>query len=159
MGEPCFSAIINIFFAVGGAMPIYEYRCSSCGFQKEYLRKVSDPLLSVCPACSNETFGKMLTSAGFHLKGGGWYVTDFKGSGARPAARTDGQSETVAKAEGKSETSSESKSEGKSESKSEGKSDSKSERKSEGKSDSKTVSRPAAAAAPTAPASTVNKAE
>ena len=68
-------------------MPIYEYRCSSCGFQKEYLQKVSDPLLSVCPECSQETFGKMLTAAGFQLKGGGWYVTDFKNSGAKPAAK------------------------------------------------------------------------
>ena len=71
-------------------MPIYEYRCSSCGFQKEYLQKVSDPLLSVCPECSKETFGKMLTAAGFQLKGGGWYATDFKHSGAsasEPRAR------------------------------------------------------------------------
>jgi putative FmdB family regulatory protein len=63
-------------------VPIYEYRCSSCGFQKEYLQKVSDPLLSVCPECSEETFAKMLTAAGFQLKGGGWYATDFKNSGA-----------------------------------------------------------------------------
>lgn len=80
-------------------MPIYEYRCSTCGFQKEYLRKVSDPLLSVCPECSKETFGKMLTAAGFQLKGGGWYATDFKNSGARPAAATAGKSETAGKAE------------------------------------------------------------
>lgn len=69
-------------------MPIYEYRCSSCGFQKEYLQKVSDPLLKVCPECSKETFGKMLTAAGFQLKGGGWYATDFKHSGSKPAAKT-----------------------------------------------------------------------
>ena len=123
-------------------MPIYEYRCSSCGFQKEYLRKVSDPLLSVCPECSKETFGKMLTSAGFQLKGGGWYATDFKNSGARPAAKTEDQGASASKAESKSETASESKSE----SKSEGKSDSKSDSKSEGKGDSKSESKPAAAA-------------
>jgi putative FmdB family regulatory protein len=119
-------------------VPIYEYRCSSCGFQKEYLQKVSDPILSVCPECSKETFGKMLTSAGFQLKGGGWYATDFKHSGARPAAKTEGQSETAAKAESKAETASEGKSEGKS--------DSKTERK--------TKAQPAAAAATAAPAST-----
>ena len=71
-------------------MPIYEYRCSSCGFQKEYLQKVSDPLFSVCPECSKETFGKMLSAAGFQLKGGGWYATDFKHSGAKPGAKTAG---------------------------------------------------------------------
>ena len=70
-------------------MPIYEYRCSSCGFQKEYLRKVSDPLLNVCPECGKETFGKMLTAAGFQLKGGGWYATDFKHSGCQ--AREQGR--------------------------------------------------------------------
>jgi putative FmdB family regulatory protein len=119
-----------------GIVPIYEYRCSSCGFQKEYLQKVSAPLLSVCPECSKETFGKMLTAAGFQLKGGGWYATDFKNSGAKPAAKTAGQSGTAAKAESKTETMS------------------KSEGKSEGKSDSKTEAQPAAATAPVSPAST-----
>ena len=60
-------------------MPIYEYRCSSCGFQKEYLQKLSDPILTRCPECSKQTFSKMLTAAGFQLKGSGWYATDFKG--------------------------------------------------------------------------------
>lgn len=73
-------------------MPIYEYRCSSCGFQKEYLQKVSDPLHSVCPECGKPSLGKMLTAAGFHLKGGGWYATDFKNSGAAPAAKGAGES-------------------------------------------------------------------
>ena len=77
-------------------MPIYEYRCSSCGFQKEYLQKVSDPLLRICPECKQETFGKMLTAAGFQLKGGGWYATDFKNSGA---PKTAGKSGDAAKAE------------------------------------------------------------
>lgn len=66
-------------------MPIYEYRCAACGFQNEYLQKVSAPLLSVCPACGKETFKKLLTAAGFQLKGSGWYATDFKGGGAQPA--------------------------------------------------------------------------
>jgi len=123
-------------------VPIYEYLCSSCGFQKEYLRKVSDPLLSVCPECSKVTFGKMLTTAGFQLKGGGWYATDFKNSGAGPASKTTGQSG----AEGKSESQDESKSDSKSEDKSDSKNDSKSGSKSE--------TRPAAATAPAAPAST-----
>ena len=115
-------------------MPIYEYRCSSCGFQKEYLQKISDPLLRVCPECSKETFGKMLTAAGFQLKGGGWYATDFKHSGAAPAAKGTGSDGSAGKDEGKSATTGESKSEGKSKS-------------------SKTEAQPAAAAAPAAPAS------
>ncbi len=65
-------------------MPIYEYRCSDCGFQKEYLQKHSDAPHTVCPECGKETFSKMLSAAGFQLKGSGWYATDFKG-GAKPA--------------------------------------------------------------------------
>ena len=69
-------------------MPIYEYRCSSCGFQKEYLQKINDPVMSVCPECNKSTFSKMLSAAGFKLKGSGWYATDFKNSGSKPAAKT-----------------------------------------------------------------------
>ena len=72
-------------------MPIYEYRCSSCGFQKEYLQKIADPLISVCPECGKSTFAKMLSAAGFQLKGSGWYATDFKHSGSKPAAKSTGE--------------------------------------------------------------------
>ncbi len=75
-------------------MPIYEYRCSSCGCQKEFLRKVSDPVLSTCPECGKETFSKMLTAAGFQLKGSGWYATDFRNNGAAPAAKPDEKPES-----------------------------------------------------------------
>ena len=67
-------------------MPIYEYKCTSCGHQQEYLQKVSDPQQTRCPACGQETYTKMVTAAGFQLKGSGWYATDFKGSGAKPKA-------------------------------------------------------------------------
>jgi len=69
-------------------MPIYEYRCDSCGFQKEHLQKMSDPLLTTCPECGKESYTKMLSAAGFQLKGTGWYATDFKG-GSNSAAKTD----------------------------------------------------------------------
>jgi putative FmdB family regulatory protein len=65
-------------------MPIYAYRCSDCGFQKDYLQKLSDPVLTDCPECGKATFAKQLTAAGFQLKGNGWYATDFK-SGSKPA--------------------------------------------------------------------------
>jgi putative FmdB family regulatory protein len=64
-------------------MPIYEYRCDSCGFQKEFIQKMSDAPLTTCPECGKETFSKMLSAAGFQLKGSGWYQTDFKG-GSKP---------------------------------------------------------------------------
>ncbi len=80
-------------------MPIYAYRCTECGFQKDHLMKVSDPLLTECPECGKAGYTKMLTAAGFQLKGTGWYVTDFKGSGAKtaPAASTDAKSDEPAK--------------------------------------------------------------
>jgi putative FmdB family regulatory protein len=60
-------------------MPIYAYRCASCGHAKDVLQKLSDPPLTQCPACGAQTFSKQVTAAGFQLKGSGWYVTDFKG--------------------------------------------------------------------------------
>src|SRR6187455_3811017 len=60
-------------------MPIYAYRCTTCGHAQDMLRKISDPPLSVCPACGAATFVKQVTAAGFQLKGSGWYVTDFRG--------------------------------------------------------------------------------
>ena len=70
-------------------MPIYEYRCASCGFQNEYLQRVSDPLLTDCPECGKPTFNKLVTAAGFQLKGSGWYATDFKNNGSQPKADKD----------------------------------------------------------------------
>lgn len=64
-------------------MPIYEYRCDSCGHQKEHLQKMSDAPLTTCPACGQDTYGKLLSAAGFQLKGSGWYATDFKGGAAK----------------------------------------------------------------------------
>ncbi len=66
-------------------MPIYEYRCDACGFQKEHLQKMNDPQLTTCPECGKETYEKLLSAAGFQLKGNGWYATDFKG-GSKPSA-------------------------------------------------------------------------
>ena len=66
-------------------MPIYAYKCESCGTRQDVLQKISDPLLTVCPACGNPTYVKQVTAAGFQLKGSGWYVTDFR-DGKKPAA-------------------------------------------------------------------------
>jgi putative FmdB family regulatory protein len=60
-------------------MPIYAYRCEACGHAKDVLQKISDPVLTVCPACGASAFQKQVTAAGFQLKGSGWYVTDFRG--------------------------------------------------------------------------------
>ena len=71
-------------------MPIYEYRCTACQHQLEAIQKFSDAPLVVCPKCSKQTLSKLVSAAGFHLKGSGWYQTDFRGSGSKPAAKTEG---------------------------------------------------------------------
>ena len=103
-------------------MPLYEYRCSSCGHQQEFLQKWSDAPIVVCTSCGKESFQKMLTAAGFQLKGSGWYATDFKNSGAKPATKTSVATSEV-KSEVKSDATSEPKSESTSESKSAGSKD------------------------------------
>ena len=75
-------------------MPIYEYRCGDCGFQKEFLQKLSDAPLKDCPECGKPALNKLVTAAGFQLKGSGWYVTDFRnGSKAKPADTTEAKAE------------------------------------------------------------------
>ncbi|MGL6070303.1 FmdB family zinc ribbon protein [Craterilacuibacter sp.] len=66
-------------------MPIYEYRCEKCGKQHEHLQKLSDELIAQCPSCGSADYTKMLSCAGFQLKGSGWYESDFK-NGSKPAA-------------------------------------------------------------------------
>ena len=61
-------------------MPIYEYQCKACGHELEAFQKLSDDPLKECPACGDLELTKLISAAGFRLKGGGWYETDFKGS-------------------------------------------------------------------------------
>ena len=85
-------------------MPIYAYKCDSCGLAKDVLQKISDPVLTVCPACGAATFKKQVTAAGFQLKGSGWYATDFKGSGGAPTsvpAVASGDSKSESKSDAK----------------------------------------------------------
>src|ERR1700712_2372775 len=97
-------------------MPIYAYRCESCGHAQDVLQKISDPLLTVCPVCGKETYKKQVTAAGFQLKGSGWYVTDFRNNaaaptpatGAAPSGKSDGDSAAAS-----TPSTSESKSDGK----------------------------------------------
>jgi putative FmdB family regulatory protein len=98
-------------------MPIYEYRCSSCGHELEALQKFSDAPLTTCPSCSAATLVKQVSAAGFHLKGSGWYATDFKGGGSKPAAGKAGDN---AQPDAKADATGASKSESKAETKTEG---------------------------------------
>lgn len=118
-------------------MPIYEYRCAQCGHKLESIQKFSDAPLTTCPACGKEALTKLVSAAGFQLKGSGWYQTDFRG-GSKPAATGDaaakdspaGGDAAAAKPDAASTTSTESKGTG-----------------------SDTAAKPATPAAPSTPAS------
>jgi len=73
-------------------MPIYEYQCQSCSHELEKLQKLSDAPLSLCPQCGKEELRRKISAAGFRLKGGGWYETDFKKSGKKNLAGDGGGS-------------------------------------------------------------------
>src|SRR5438128_9863986 len=75
-------------------MPIYEYRCAACKHKLEALQKLSDAPLRTCPKCGKNDLTKLMSAAGFHLKGSGWYATDFKNSGVKPAAKDAAKSES-----------------------------------------------------------------
>ena len=90
-------------------MPIYEYRCQSCGHECEVLQKLSDPQLTDCPACQAPALKKKVSAAGFRLKGGGWYETDFKSDNKRNLVSADSKGKKESKDDGKSSSKSESK--------------------------------------------------
>lgn len=81
-------------------MPIYEYRCNDCGHKLEALQKLADAPMLTCPACGRDALTKLVSAAGFQLKGSGWYVTDFKGSGSKPAEKATDGNGGEAKADG-----------------------------------------------------------
>ena len=85
-------------------MPIYEYRCESCGHQEEFLQKISEPPFTECPACHKPTFSKMLSAAGFQLKGSGWYATDFKNKTTTKPAEKKVEKQADTKTESKTES-------------------------------------------------------
>ena len=82
-------------------MPIYEYRCAACGFEKEYLQKLSDAPITDCESCGRPTMAKLVSAAGFQLKGSGWYATDFKNNGSRPKAKEESKTDAAAGDSGK----------------------------------------------------------
>ena len=71
-------------------MPIYEYKCKSCGHKFDKIQKISDDPLTDCPDCDAPELVKLISAAGFRLKGTGWYETDFKNSGSKAKDTTKG---------------------------------------------------------------------
>jgi putative FmdB family regulatory protein len=117
-------------------MPIYAYKCAECGHELDVIRKVSDPPLTECPNCGKPALVKQITAAGFHLKGGGWYVTDFRdgGSGKKKDA---GKPDEKAKTEQAADSSAEAKADTKGDTKRDTKGDTKGDTKTDGAADSK----------------------
>lgn len=85
-------------------MPIYEYQCKSCGHELEAIQKLSDDPLKECPACGDLELTKLISAAGFRLKGGGWYETDFKSGKDKKKNLAGGESVSGKPASGTSDT-------------------------------------------------------
>ena len=81
-------------------MPIYEYECGACGHRFEVIQKMSDPALTGCPSCGKSELKKLISAAGFQLKGKGWYATDFKGGGQKQEKSEPGSTPPKKKAGG-----------------------------------------------------------
>ena len=120
-------------------MPIYAYKCESCGHALDVLQKMSDAPLTACHACGAPALKKQLTAAGFQLKGSGWYATDFKGGAPAADKSAEGISaDSDANTDTKTDTNSDAKSDVKADSKADAKSDSKADAKTETKAAAKT---------------------
>ena len=87
-------------------VPIYEYRCNSCGAEKEHFQKMSDDPIASCHACGSDDYIKLISAAGFQLKGSGWYVTDFKDNNKKPEPSKKTESTTTPAAKNAKNTSS-----------------------------------------------------
>jgi putative FmdB family regulatory protein len=129
-------------------MPIYAYKCAECSHQLDVIRKVSDPPLTDCPNCGKPALVKQITAAGFHLKGAGWYVTDFRDAGSgkkKDAGKPDEQAKgdkapdsgTEAKADAKADTKTDTKADTKTDTKTEAAADSKGPAKTDAKTEPK----------------------
>lgn len=77
-------------------MPIYEYRCGACGHEMEAMQKMADAPLTDCPECGKADLTKLVSAAGFVLKGGGWYETDFKNKSSHSTGKSSASKESSA---------------------------------------------------------------
>jgi putative FmdB family regulatory protein len=135
-------------------MPIYAYKCAECSHELDVIRKVSDPPLTECPNCGKPALVKQITAAGFHLKGAGWYVTDFRDSGSgkkKDAGKPDEKAKTDQVADSNAEAKADTKADTKGDTKTDGAADSKGAAKAEAKAESKSEPASKPPPAPTPP--------
>jgi putative FmdB family regulatory protein len=128
-------------------MPIYAYKCAECGHELDVIRKVSDPRLTECPNCGKPALVKQITAAGFHLKGAGWYVTDFRDGGSGKKKDSDRADEKA-----KTDQAADSKTEAKADTKTDTKANVAADSKGAAKTEAKTESKSEPASKPTPPA-------
>jgi putative FmdB family regulatory protein len=131
-------------------MPIYAYKCAECSHELDVIRKVSDPPLTECPNCGKPALVKQITAAGFHLKGAGWYVTDFRDAGSGKKKDAD-KSDEKAKTDQVAGSNAEAKADTKADTKTDGSADSKGAAKTEAKTESKSEAASKPPPAPTPP--------
>jgi putative FmdB family regulatory protein len=131
-------------------MPIYAYKCAECSHELDVIRKVSDPPLTECPNCGKPALIKQITAAGFHLKGAGWYVTDFRDAGSGKKKDAD-KSDEKAKTDQVAGSNAEAKVDTKADTKTDGSADSKGAAKTEAKTESKSEAASKPPPAPTPP--------
>jgi putative FmdB family regulatory protein len=113
-------------------MPIYEYECNACGERHEFIQKFSDSPKRKCPSCGKSRLRKLVSAAAFHLKGAGWYVTDFRDKDKKKAG-----------GDAKGDSSADSKAAPTSDAKGDSSADSKAPTKADSKTDSKADAKPA----------------
>ena len=80
-------------------MPIYEYQCKACAHELEVIQKITEEPLKFCPECGKPEMVKLISAAGFRLKGGGWYETDFKSGDKKKNLAGDHKSESSSSGE------------------------------------------------------------
>ena len=115
-------------------MPIYAYACAACGHTKDHLQKLADAPIGICPACGSDQYSKQLSAPQFQLKGGGWYVTDFRDNGNKDGKKSDQPAEEKDSAKGGVDGKADS---GGTDAKTESKAEPKTETKAETKTESK----------------------
>jgi putative FmdB family regulatory protein len=70
-------------------MPLHEYQCEQCGERFEKIHKFSDPPIEICPKCGGGPVRKLISAPAFHLKGSGWYITDYARKDSGAGGKTD----------------------------------------------------------------------
>jgi len=83
-------------------VPIYEYKCSECGYEMDHFHRSRKEPKPPCKACGEDSLERLISLTSFQLKGNGWYVTDYRGAGQPPVPAPPKSVESSANAEAKS---------------------------------------------------------